>query len=75
MTNGRRVGSGPWQGAGWVVEAWRGGCVVGLGTRGKPFREHMLIPEVFIEPLLCAGWCFCLTVSLTVLVLPLKGER
>lgn len=25
----------------------------GLGAGGKPFREHLLIPKVFVEPLPC----------------------
>lgn len=51
------------------------GAVVGggLGDAGKPFREHVLIPQVFVEPLLCDGQCSCLTVTMTVLVLPLEG--
>lgn len=64
---------GLWWGDGWAVEAWRGVDVGGLGAGGTPFMEHMLIPQVFLEPLLCAGQCFCPTVTMTVLVLSLEG--
>lgn len=52
-----------------IVEEWARGCGRkglgsegpervdwgGRGTQDKPVREHLLIPQVFIEPLLCAG--------------------
>lgn len=46
------------EGCAWGLWQRRGGWAVGvdlgsLGAGGKPFREHLLIAQVFIEPLFC----------------------
>lgn len=53
---------------------WRGVSLGALGAGGKPFREHMLISQVFPEPLLCAGQCFCPMVTMKSWSCLLKAE-